>query len=145
MRDLTATRNRVESEQMVTGLQQLTLPNVRVEPTEKPAVVNVASVPHRSPFRYPGGKTWLVPVVRRWVASLPCRPRLFCEPFCGGAIAGLSVLFEEQADDLVLGELDEDVAAVWDTVLIGRGDDLVNRIGEFEISEESVRAVLGRE
>ena len=23
-------------------------------------VVNVASVPQRSPFRYPGGKTWLV-------------------------------------------------------------------------------------
>ena len=29
-----------------------------VSPTEP---VNVASVPHRSPFRYPGGKTWLVP------------------------------------------------------------------------------------
>ncbi len=26
-------------------------------------VVNVATVPHRSPFRYPGGKTWLVPRV----------------------------------------------------------------------------------
>lgn len=25
-------------------------------------VVNVASVPQRSPFRYPGGKTWLVPL-----------------------------------------------------------------------------------
>ena len=23
-------------------------------------VVNVASVPQRSPFRYPGGKTWLI-------------------------------------------------------------------------------------
>ena len=30
-------------------------------------VVNVASVPQRSPFRYPGGKTWLVPVVRQWL------------------------------------------------------------------------------
>lgn len=30
-----------------------------------PKVVNVASVPQRSPFRYPGGKTWLVPVVRK--------------------------------------------------------------------------------
>ena len=29
------------------------------------SVINVASVPHRSPFRYPGGKTWLVPHVRR--------------------------------------------------------------------------------
>jgi DNA adenine methylase len=28
-------------------------------------IVNVASVPQRSPFRYPGGKTWLVPIVRQ--------------------------------------------------------------------------------
>lgn len=27
-------------------------------------IVNVASVPQRSPFRYPGGKTWLVPHIR---------------------------------------------------------------------------------
>ncbi|MBN2594284.1 MAG: hypothetical protein JXA81_12320, partial [Sedimentisphaerales bacterium] len=33
-------------------------------------VVNVASVPLRSPFRYPGGKTWLVPYVRQWLSSL---------------------------------------------------------------------------
>ena len=36
-----------------------------VSPTEP---VNVASVPQRSPFRYPGGKTWLVPYVRSWLA-----------------------------------------------------------------------------
>lgn len=33
-------------------------------------VVNVASVPQRSPFRYPGGKTWLVPYVRLWLSSI---------------------------------------------------------------------------
>ena len=33
--------------------------------------VNVASVPQRSPFRYPGGKTWLVPHIRRWLGSRP--------------------------------------------------------------------------
>ena len=31
--------------------------------------VNVASVPQRSPFRYPGGKTWLIPHIRRWLTS----------------------------------------------------------------------------
>ena len=41
-------------------------------------IVNVASVPHRSPFRYPGGKTWLAPRVRQWLLSLflPLRSRL---------------------------------------------------------------------
>jgi hypothetical protein len=33
-------------------------------------VVNVSTVPHRSPFRYPGGKTWLVPRVRDWLKSI---------------------------------------------------------------------------
>lgn len=31
---------------------------------QKDKIVNVASVPFRSPFRYPGGKTWLVPQIR---------------------------------------------------------------------------------
>jgi len=37
-------------------------------------IVNVASVPQRSPFRYPGGKTWLVPLVRQWLIGLPKLP-----------------------------------------------------------------------
>jgi len=28
-----------------------------------------SSVPQRSPFRYPGGKTWLVPYIRDWFRS----------------------------------------------------------------------------
>lgn len=107
-------------------------------------VVNVASVPHRSPFRYPGGKTWLVPEVRRWLATLAKRPRLFCEPFCGGAIAGLSALFEGLGDELVLVELDDDVAAVWKTIIGDEGDQLIRMIGEFAISPETVTAVLSR-
>ena len=50
------------------------------------SVVNVSSIPQRSPFRYPGGKTWLVPLVRQWLRSLPRRPALLVEPFAGGAI-----------------------------------------------------------
>ncbi len=40
-------------------------------------VVNVAMVPMRSPFRYPGGKTWLVPRIREWLGSLPKQPGEF--------------------------------------------------------------------
>ncbi|MCC8991732.1 MAG: hypothetical protein LM514_03955, partial [Streptococcus sp.] len=38
--------------------------------------VNVASVPQRSPFRYPGGKTWFVPTFRKWIQSLDFKPKL---------------------------------------------------------------------
>jgi DNA adenine methylase len=113
-----------------------------IETSNQVKVTNVASVPHRSPFRYPGGKTWLVPEVRRWLAGLPARPRVFCEPFCGGATVGLSVLFDGLVDRLVLVELDQDVASVWETLLGGRADELIDRIGRFQISHESVRAVL---
>ena len=47
-------------------------------------IINVASIPQRSPFRYPGGKTWLVPYIRQWLSSLPARPHEFIEPFAGG-------------------------------------------------------------
>lgn len=79
-------------------------------------MVNISQVPHRSPFRYPGGKTWLVPRVRTWLASLPGKPAIFVEPFAGGAIVGLTVGFEGLADHVVLVELDPQVAAVWQTI-----------------------------
>src|SRR4030042_415722 len=107
-------------------------------------VTNVASVPHRSPFRYPGGKTWLVPEVRRWLGSLARRPRVFCEPFCGGGTVGLSVLFEGLTDGVMLIELDEDVAAVWQTMLNGQADELIDRIGRFQISHEPARGATHR-
>ena len=106
-------------------------------------IVNVASVRHRSPFRYPGGKTWLVPLIRRWLASVN-RPREFYEPFAGGAIVGLSAIFDNLADHLTIVELDDDVAAVWRIIAQGRGEWLARRILSFEVSLESVRQTLDR-
>lgn len=107
-------------------------------------IVNVASVPLRSPFRYPGGKTWLVPRIRRWLASLPSKPGEFIEPFTGGGIVGLTVAFEELADRVTLVELDHQIAAVWRTILHGNGEWLANKIVEFKFSPETVEAELTR-
>src|SRR5437763_16463580 len=79
-------------------------------------VVNVAAVAHRSPFRYPGGKTWLVPRIRRWLRSLNPRPRELAEPFAGGGIVALSALFDNLVQKIVLVEKDEDVASVWKVI-----------------------------
>jgi DNA adenine methylase len=105
-------------------------------------VVNVSKVLHRSPFRYPGGKTWLVPHVRMWLRSLTAKPKLLIEPFAGGAIVGLSALFDNMVDEIVLVELDEDVAAVWKTVLGPKGNQLVKEIAQFTMTEDSVRSLL---
>jgi len=108
-------------------------------------VVNVASVPHRSPFRYPGGKTWLVPRVRHWLRGLDARPTVFIEPFAGGGIVGLTVAFEQLAEHVVLVELDEQVAAVWQAILGGDADWLADRILSFELTYDNVRATLAED
>ena len=107
-------------------------------------IVNISSVPHRSPFRYPGGKTWLVPRIRQWLDSLPCKPKVFIEPFAGGGIVGLSVAFEERADRVMLVELDPNVAAVWRTMLGRHAGWLAQRILEFELTRERVQIELER-
>jgi len=104
-------------------------------------VINVSAVPHRSPFRYPGGKTWLVPYVRQWLRSKETKPAEFVEPFAGGGIVGLSVLFDELTDHLRLIELDEQIASVWRTIL-AEGAELAARIVSFDLTKENVLTVL---
>lgn len=105
--------------------------------------VNVASVPKRSPFRYPGGKTWLVPDVRSWLKSLASRPGCFYEPFAGGGIISLTVAFENLSDRVHMVELDTQVAAVWHTILDAEGAQwLADRILSFAVTPDSVRYVL---
>lgn len=106
--------------------------------------VNVSQVKQLSPFRYPGGKTWCVPAIRRWIGELP-RKAVFVEPFAGGAIASLTVAVENLADRVVMAELDPDVAAVWTLVLEGSDTDfawLCRRILNFEVSRKSVGEIL---
>lgn len=107
-------------------------------------IVNVASVPQRSPFRYPGGKTWLIPCIRQWLRSLASRPGHFVEPFAGGGIVSLTVAAEGLADRVTMVELDEDVGAVWETILTGDAEWLVEHILAFDVSVESVRAQLAQ-
>src|SRR5262245_63453271 len=85
-------------------------------------VINVASVPQRSPFRYPGGKTWLVPYIRDWLRHKKTRPTRLIEPFAGGGIVSLTVAFEGLARHVIFAELDESVASVWRVVLNGQAE-----------------------
>jgi len=109
---------------------------------ERDGPVNVASVPQRSPFRYPGGKTWLVPLFRRWMFSLPREPKVFVEPFAGGGIISLTAAFERLADKIVMVELDKQIAAVWETILSGDAEWLAKRLLTFKLTPESAKAEL---
>lgn len=122
--------------------QTYLLPGFESEDREKP--VNVASVPQRSPFRYPGGKTWLVPLFRRWMMSLPSQPAVLVEPFAGGGIISLTAAFEQLAERVVMVELDEQIAAVWKTILGGDAEWLAKRILSFELTVESAKAEFAK-
>ncbi|MCE2471628.1 MAG: DNA adenine methylase [Anaerolineae bacterium] len=98
--------------------------------------VNVAAVPQRSPLRYPGGKTWLIPHIRVWLRSLE-RPGLLVEPFAGGAIVSLTAVMENLVDEALMIELDKDVAALWKAAL-NHGPELAARISSFNLTRESV-------
>lgn len=107
---------------------------------------NIAQVRHLSPFRYPGGKTWLVPEVRAWLLAANKTPSVFVEPFAGGAIAGLSIAAENLASKVFLSELDDDVAAVWRTIFLGKDSDVIdlsNKIIKFDVTLDNVRTILG--
>ena len=116
-------------------------------------VINVASVPQRSPFRYPGGKTWLVPYIREWLLPplrqslrlTPHKPVNFIEPFAGGGIVGLTVAAEGLAEHVTMVEIDEDVASVWQTVLDEeRWKWLVQEIASFDLTEANADAYLAK-
>lgn len=114
-------------------------------------VTNVASVPQRSPFRYPGGKTWIIPRLRRWLSPqirlehglTPIRPVQFIEPFVGGGAVSLTVAAENLADHVVMVELDADVASVWQTILNEEdGRWLAHKIETFDMTWENVERIL---
>ena len=103
---------------------------------------NISSVPHRSPFRYPGGKTWFVPTFRKWVENIPYRHDILIEPFVGGGIISLTAIFENLVDRVIIAELDDDVAAVWSAIVNGDSEYLADRILEFDFNKGNLIRIL---
>jgi len=106
------------------------------------SVVNVASVQQLSPFRYPGGKTWLIPQINKWMRSLSFTPEVFIEPFAGGGIVSLTIANEDLAGHIIMVEIDDEIAAVWKTIFYGDIDWLVDSILSFNMTIENVNRIL---
>jgi DNA adenine methylase len=105
-------------------------------------VVNVSSVPQRSLFRYPGGKTWLIPKIRQWLHQRGSSDKELIEPFVGGGIVGLTAVCENFVDRVTMVEKDEDVAAVWKVILNGGAEWLGDAIVRFQLTPESAREAI---
>lgn len=105
-------------------------------------VVNVSKVSHLSPFRYPGGKTWLVPRIRQWIHQQKTKPILFIEPFAGGGIVSLTIAAENLSEKVIMSELDDQVAAVWKTILGKNWKWLAEEIVAFKLSYDSANLII---
>jgi len=71
-----------------------------------------------SPFRYPGGKGFLTPLLsaelaRRFGGSRPS----FAEPYCGGAGAATNLLLAGEVDQLFLNDADRRIYSAWRAML----------------------------
>lgn len=108
-------------------------------PASRVPVVNVATVPQRSPLRYPGGKTWLIPHIREWLSQT--KPEILIEPFAGGAVVSLTAVMEDLVSNVVMVEIDRDVAAFWRSVL-ETGTSLGERVRRFTPTHRNLGRLL---
>ena len=99
----------------------------------------MSTVPQRSPLRYPGGKTWLIPHIRAWLSRQQPVP-VIVEPFAGGASVSLTAVMEGYADRAVLVDLDRDVSAFWRAAL-RHTDEMIDRVVAFEPTRANVEAL----
>ena len=108
-------------------------------PVSRLPAVNVSQVPQRSPLRYPGGKTWLIPHIREWLQQV--QSTLLVEPFAGGGIVSLTAVMEDLVERCIMIELDPQVTAFWQAVL-QEGEALAQCIEQFTPTAESVAALV---
>ena len=120
---------------------QMTMFDIDEKPHEQ-SIINVSSVPQRSPFRYPGGKTWLVPTVRQWLKQENKAINLLVEPFAGGGIISLTAAFEKLAERITMVELDEEISAVWEVIFSEKNKWLADKIYSFDLTHANVKAEL---
>ena len=88
------------------------------------------------PCATPGGKTWLVPHIRIWLAAIDS-PQLLIEPFAGGGITSLTAVMENLVPRCLMVEMDQDVAAFWVTALHNT-DQLISWIDQFTPTHDNI-------
>lgn len=86
-----------------------------------------------SPLRYPGGKARIAPYVATLLASQPQRPRIYAEPFAGGAGAALRLLVDEEVRSIRINDLNPGIAAFWRCVFFD-SEAFIERILQASIS-----------
>lgn len=88
--------------------------------------------PYLSPLRYPGGKARLAPYLARVMASQTKPVDTYCEPYAGGAGAGLQLLFDGRVSKLIINDLNPGIAAFWRSALFDT-EAFISRVAECSV------------
>lgn len=91
-----------------------------------------------SPLRYPGGKAKLAPYLARVLAHQSMSVDTYCEPYAGGAGAGLQLLVDGHVDKLIINDLNPGIAAFWRQVFFNSAE-LQQRVRDCEVTVETWR------
>jgi len=86
-----------------------------------------------SPLRYPGAKRRLAGYIAEVLRMNSIRPKLFVEPFAGGASVALQLLNDDLVDEIALGEKDPLVACFW-KVVFKESEWLIDQIENIEVT-----------
>lgn len=89
-----------------------------------------------SPLRYPGAKRRLAHYVQEVIRLNGLAPKLFVEPFAGGASVALQLLQDGLVDKVALGEKDTLVASFWKTVF-SEPDWLIGQLERVTVNLET--------
>jgi DNA adenine methylase len=79
-----------------------------------------------------------VPTFRQWIRYKSAKPSILVEPFAGGGIISLTALFEDLVEKAVMVELDEEIAAVWESIINGDAEWLANRVLGFDLTKQAI-------
>ncbi len=69
-----------------------------------------------TPLRYPGGKTWLLNHIKKFITFNQLRPEAVVEPFAGSAAISLGLLYDNNVQYAYLNESDPLIVAFWETI-----------------------------
>ena len=75
----------------------------------------------RSILRYPGSKARFRDFIAKAIALNTARPRLFVEPFCGGASVSIALLEDGVVDKIAINDADPLISQLWATVFSKSG------------------------
>ena len=103
--------------------------------------------PSVTPLRYPGGKTWLLGYVRKFIEFHKLESLTVIEPYAGSASISIGLLNNNIVDRAYLCEKDPLIVAFWNAIL-KHNDELVESLRLLEVSLDtwhSFKKYLSRE